>query len=186
MTYTYAADGTLLSQTDGRDTTTVYTYDNLGRLSSERTGSQEITYQYGTSGNEIMRLKVKTLIGSGNIRYSYDSLGRVINEMHIINRRGVCNTSYTYDKDKLIKVRYPGSVTVYYSYDDNGYKIMTRVNEDTVYYHESYNGLVNRFRFLGQLTTSHTVNSYGYETERSITKGYTTLERFQMTHDVNT
>ncbi|MBM6992834.1 MAG: hypothetical protein I3J02_06175 [Prevotella sp.] len=42
--YTYAADGTLLTQTDGRGFKTTNNYDNLGRLASTQIGQKTIIY----------------------------------------------------------------------------------------------------------------------------------------------
>ena len=61
--YTYAADGTLLTQTDGRGIKTTNNYDNLGHLVSAQIGQKNIVYTYGTAGNEKLRL-VKLALGN--------------------------------------------------------------------------------------------------------------------------
>ena len=70
--YTYAADGTLLTQTDARGIKTTSNYDNLGRLASTQIGQKTITYTYGTSGYGKLRLTKKSLDNNTD-EYSYDN-----------------------------------------------------------------------------------------------------------------
>lgn len=50
-TYTYAADGKVLTQTDARGVKTVNNYDNAGRLVSSVIGKTTITHLFGNEGN---------------------------------------------------------------------------------------------------------------------------------------
>ena len=69
--YTYAADGTLLTQTDGRGVRTTNSYDNLGRLASTQIGQKTIAYTYGTAGNEKLRL-VRMASDNNSVEYTHD------------------------------------------------------------------------------------------------------------------
>ncbi len=69
--YTYAADGTLLTQTDGRGIKTTNSYDNLGRLVSTQIGRKTIVYTYGTAGNEKLRL-VRLASDNNSVEYTHD------------------------------------------------------------------------------------------------------------------
>lgn len=186
MTYTYAADGTLLSQTDGRGVETINTYDELGRLSSSAIGQKVISYQYGKSGNAAMRLTSQSMDGNV-ISYTYDSFGRVTDEARTVSGQGVYSFAYTYnDKDQLACKTYPGGLTETYTYDDNGFKTKTAANGKVIYNVDSYDGLVTTSSFAGKLKFRLTRNSNGYETSRQMSHGTTILEQFLTNYDTNT
>lgn len=125
--YTYAADGTLLTQTDGRGVKTVNTYDNLGRLSSVRVGQETIDYNYGTAGNERLRL-VKQSSGGNTVEYSHDRFGRVTTEKRSVGGYGTYAFQYAYNGNgQLAKTVYPGGLEVAYLYDNYGFKTQTAI-----------------------------------------------------------
>jgi RHS repeat-associated protein len=169
MTYTYAADGTLLSQTDGKGIETSYTFDSLGRVIASNIGGKVITSEYGTSGNDNMRLKRQSLDGY-IIEFQYDSLGRVIQQVRTVGQHGEYAFDYSYNKyGKLSETTYPGGLVVKHSYDKNGYKIKTTADGKVVYNLWQYDGLIKKSKFLD---LTHTVerNQKGYEVTRWISK----------------
>ncbi|MCQ2232982.1 MAG: FG-GAP-like repeat-containing protein, partial [Paludibacteraceae bacterium] len=187
MTYTYAPDGTLLSQKDGRGIETVNTYDELGRIIESKTGDKTISYEYGDSGNDIMRIK-KQRLGGNTIEYAYDSLGRVKTEIRTVFNHGTFEFQYRYnDKDQLIETVYPGGLTVGYVYDANGFKTQTLANGQVVNELTSYDGKVSRSSFMNSLTTTRTLNDQGYLVSTDITAHtYDVIEQFSTDYDVMT
>lgn len=181
--YKYAADGALLTQTDGRGIETVNTYDDLGRLASVRIGENTITYSYGTSGNEKLRL-VKTAMGDRSVEYVHDKFGRIVTEKRSIGEKGTYSFSYEYNKkSQLAKTFYPGGLSVTYKYDDNGFKTKTTAGNHVIYKEKDFNGLVSSSSFLGKLTTTRTRDESGYEKNICITYGTEKLETFNEKYD---
>lgn len=181
--YTYAADGTLLTQTDGRGVKTINDYDNLGRLSSVKIGQSTISYTYGTTGNEKLRL-TKQSLGNNSIVYSHDKYGRVITERRNVEGQGSYAFSYAYNSaNQLSKMTYPGGLEVSYQYDANGFKSQAAIGNNIIYKVESSDGLVSSTSFLGKLTATRTRDARGYESNRKITRGSTVLENFDETYD---
>ena len=181
--YTYAADGTLLTQTDGRGIKTTNSYDNLGRLASAQIGQKNIVYTYGTAGNEKLRL-VKLALGNNSIEYTHDRFGRVITEKHNVDGRGTYGFSYAYNSNnQLAKTIYPGGLEESYTYDGYGFKSQSSVGDKVIYKLESTDGLVSNTSFMGKLTTTLTRDARGYESNRRITRGSSILENFDETYD---
>ena len=177
-TYTYAADGTLLTQTDARGIKTTNNYDNLGRLASTQIGQKTIVYTYGTTGYEKLRLTKKSL-DNNSVEYAHDNLGRVITEVRNMGGNGTYTSSYAYNDDnQLASTTYPGGLEVAYQYDEYGYKTQAAVGDKVIYKLESADGLVSSSSFLGQLTATRTRDSQGYERNLRISKGTAVLENF--------
>ena len=186
MTYAYAADGSILSQTDGNGFETVNTYDNLGRLASSRVGQRTIAYGYGSEGYENMKLKSVTMSGL-KIEYAHDKFGHVVSEVRTVPGNVDYAFAFTYNNiDQLSSTTYPGGLTETYQYDSNGFKTQTKANGMTIYDVESYDGKVRKESFMGKLKTTYTCNDKGYETSRMVSRGNTIVQRFLMSHDVNT
>ena len=181
--YTYAADGTLLTQTDGRGVKTVNTYDNLGRLSSVRVGQETIDYTYGTAGNEKLRL-VKQSSGGNTVEYSHDRFGRVTAEKRSVGGYGTYAFQYAYDGNgQLAKTVYPGGLEVAYRYDDNGFKMQTAIGDRIIYRLEHADGLESSASFMGRLVSRQLRDSCGYESCRQVACGSRILESLSMTYD---
>ena len=169
MSYTYAADGTLLSQTDGKGVKTTYTFDSLGRVIASNIGGKVITSEYGTSGNDNLRLKRQSM-GGNTVEFSYDSLGRITQQVRTVGTHGVYAFDYTYNKyGPLSKTIYPGGLEVKHSYDKNGYKIKTTADGKVVYNLWQYDGLINKSKFM-DLTYTVERNQKGFEVTRWISK----------------
>lgn len=181
--YTYAADGTLLTQTDGRGIKTINTYDDLGRLSSTQIGQKNINYFYGTSGYEKLRL-VKLTMDNNSVNYTYDKFGRKLTEKRNISGKGTYNFSYEYDNRNLLaKTGYPGGIEVTYQYDENGFITQTSVGDNIIYKMENHDGFVSSTSFMGKLTTTQTRDTRGYESNIKIMRGTTVLENFDINYD---
>ena len=185
-TYTYAADGTLLTQTDGRGIKTINNYDDLGRLASTQIGQKTIVYTYGTTGNEKLRL-VKLASDNNSVEYTHDKFGRVVTEKRNVDRCGAYSFSYAYNSNnQLSKTTYPGGLEESYLYDNFGFKSQSAIGDKLIYKVESTDGLVSSTSFMGKLTTTLTRDARGYESNRRIARGSSILENFDESYDGTT
>ena len=183
-TYTYAADGTLLAQTDGKGIKTSYQFDERGLLVLVDIGGRLTTTSYGTYVNGKPLVLGKST-DRCYIQYQYDKLGRMVSEKRDIRgSEKAYKFEYAYnDKNQLSQVIYPGNLEVNYQYDLNGFKTQVEVNGDIVYKQEDYDGLVNRFSFLGKLVSTSVRDKDGFETNLKLTNGNSTLEEFTSEYD---
>lgn len=176
--YTYSADGKILTETDARGIKTTNTYDDSGRLVKSIIGNTTITNTYGTTGNAANRL-VKTESGGNSIEYTYDTYGRVTKEL----RKTGEGREYTFingynSKNQLTSVQYPNlPQAITYTYDQYGNMIQTNAGSNVIYKLESYNGKTTTSSFNGKLTTTRTLDSYGFQTSMALTKGDAVLDR---------
>ena len=182
-TYTYAADGTLLAQTDGKGIKTTYQFDERGRLYLTNIGDSISFTIYMPYVNGRSLPLVKMTYG-GIVGYGYDKFGRITSEERRMFGNKSCKFEYSYNKVGLLsKVTYPGGMEVNYHYDDNGFKTQVEVNGDIVYKQEDYDGLVNRFSFLGKLVSTSVRDKDGFENNLKLTNGNSTLEDFTSEYD---
>ena len=181
--YTYAADGTLLTQTDGRGIKTTNSYDNLGRLVSTQIGRKTIVYTYGTAGNEKLRL-VRLTSDNNSVEYTHDKFGRVVAEKRNVDGHGTYSVSYAYNSNnQLSKTTYPGGLEESYLYDGYGFKSQSAIGDKVIYKVESTDGLVSSTSFMGKLTAMQTRDARGYESNVKIMRGTSVLESFDETFD---
>jgi RHS repeat-associated protein len=125
----------MLSRTDAAGGTVNFTYDKLGRPTAE-TGDVNPTssWTYDTQPNGIGKLATETsytgTAGGTSRAETYDTFGRPTQtDMNVgyLNSSGVINwisatTQTTYDVDgRLRSTQYPSGVTVFYTYNGNGY-----------------------------------------------------------------
>ena len=184
--YTYAANGTLLTQTDGRGVKTTNNYDNLGRLASTQIGQKTIVYTYGTTGNEKLRL-VKQAADNNSVEYSHDKFGRIITEKRNVDGHGTYSFAYAYNSNnQLSKTTYPGGLEVAYQYDDYGFKSQSVIGDKVIYKVESNDGLVSSTSFMGKVTATQTRDARGYESNRRIARGQIIFENFDEAYDSDT
>lgn len=177
MKYTFAADGTPLSQTDARGVRTRYSYDNLGRLKTktyvDKSGNKKTqTNEYFPSGKDINRLKSQTYDGYKRT-FTYDTYGRVTSETRNMSisygdskdKRTSYTTKWTYNsKSQKQSVTYPSSsanMTFSYSYDQYGYLNEIKHDNYSVYSVKSYNGLTLETNTVAGVL-SKTVDKDGY------------------------
>ena len=188
--YTYNAAGEVVSQTDARGITTTHTRDALNRITKTTTGTTEVSYAYGTSGNAAQRL---TQFSSGNygISYAYDQYGRVTAETRNFGSTQYA-TAYTYDADgHLATATYPGSVQVTYGYDSYGFENSMSVNGSSVWTLTSHSPQAT-VEQLGTgsaaLRRSTARNQYGLLTGITLQKvsNSSTLHQMTFTHDAVT
>ncbi len=166
--YEYAADGTLLKQTNANGDITSNSYDDLGRPVKVKIGNTVVENQYGTSGNDKLRLK-KKISGSDFIEYSYDDLGRIISEEHYIADKGSFVFTSVFDsKNRLAKTTYPGGLEVEYEYDDYGFRIGTIADSKSVYKLKEYDGRYFESAVLDSLVYIREWDKYGYESYREL------------------
>jgi RHS repeat-associated protein len=126
-TYTYDANGNVISQTDPLGRVTSYTYDSLGRLltatpplPTQTTDPATITtaYKYDPLGNLI---ETDAPLGRAT-KYQYDGSGNKISETDPLGR----TTTYQYDAlNRLILTIYPTTpaTSVSHTYDFRGNEI---------------------------------------------------------------
>ena len=161
QTYTYAANGTLLSQTDGRGITTAYTYDNLGRQIKKVCGDEIQTTTYGTSGNALNRVISEECNNGMKEEFEYDNIGRVVSRKRTNGNR-TFRTTYNYNNNgQLESVVYPGDVTVKYTYDSNGYMVSASANGKCYFKQGEYNGLKKNTVFGNLTNTERFYNNNG-------------------------
>lgn len=164
-THSYAADGTHLSHTDGRGITTRYSFDNLGRVTSVRTGDRVVTDTYGTQGYSLQRLASRS-DGSNRIDYTYDRYGRTIKESRVVDGKGTFVYEFAYnDKGQLSKTIYPGGLEVTYEYDLIGNKIAVKADGKSVWTFKDNDGLCQRSDFMGVMRYNRTYDDNGLPTE---------------------
>lgn len=149
-TYTYDAQGNLLTQTSATNTTTL-TYDGLNRVISKSfsDGSPAVSFTYDTNGDTGYRTGMTD--GSGTTAWDYDPRGRLIKEDKTISGQAF-TTLYTYDSaDQLISMTYPNGETV----------IITNLPQ-------------GGNKTIGSYLTGTVVNANGRVSERSFGNGATT------------
>lgn len=175
-TYEYAADGTLLQQTDARGIITSNKYDTAGKLTSTTIGTDVITYQYGQSGSNKLRI-TKEQMGNNSVEYDYDRYGRLTSKKKTIDGKEQLEYHYVYnDKNQLKEIQYPGNLTVGYEYDTNGYKIASSVGNNPVYSLTDYNGLTTKTTHGKYLKGTVTRDSRGYLTAKNMDVGRTVYD----------
>ena len=171
MTSTWSADGKLLSQTDGRNVTTTYTYNTLGLVSTQQTGSMTVTNTYGTNASDQLRLQ-SAMMGGHTVSYNYDSFDRVVGETRAYADGTTLSFQYGYDSaGHLSQTVYPGGLTIGYSYDSHGYCTAMTANGQTVYTHEYSDGLKDSVAYSGNITRTSIRNASGYVTSDRWMKG---------------
>ena len=114
FTYTYAADGNILTEVanTGTTETTTYTYDMLGRLVSEVGNAGTRFYTYDTAGN-----RTKIIIDTTTtIDYNYNSDGELTSET-ATNGSTSETTLYEYDLNGNLTKKTKGVSVTNYGYD---------------------------------------------------------------------
>ena len=140
VSYSYAADGKIQSQTDARGIETLYTYDVWGKLLQKQVGDMTFVNIYGTSGIEN-GLLVKKALGNYYEEYTHDKYGRLVKKVRNAYSKKNFVTEYAYNsKNQLEKVIYPGGLAVTYVYDSKGFPTSSRSNGLVLDSLVNYNG----------------------------------------------
>ena len=185
-TYTYAADGRLLTERDGRDVETAYSFDASGRVISSVAGDITTTYTYGTSGFGAQRI-IRKETGGNSVEYTYDSYGRVVEERRNIKNQGTYTFSHTYNSDNLLeKTCYPGGLEVRYVYDEFGFRTQVLANDSALCSVDDYDGLSYTTSFMGGLKATDTRDECGFMCRRSLLCGTDTLEALSLNYEGST
>ena len=140
-TYTYDNNGNLLTKTDARPLTTMFSYDGLNRVTTKSysqylSGTTNVNYYYDGAPNGKGKFSYNvsynteangTLIYNYDQINSYDQLGRptIKTQNFLVNQGGYTwkpyVTSATYNlAGAMTSETYPSGRTVNYAYDDAG------------------------------------------------------------------
>ena len=103
ISYKYNCLGECVYTKDAVSVTQNTQYDELGRVTEKKVGTQTIKYKYGTSGSEANKLTSKSLSDvSGKMlsmtNYSYDDYGRVSQEDRLGKSGNGYRTEYEYNE----------------------------------------------------------------------------------------
>ena len=185
QTCSYAADGMVLSQTDGNGVTTEYSYDALGRMTERRCGDDIVqTTEYGQSGyglNRVVREECDEKVET----YQYDRLGRILSDTRTCSG-DTYTKSYQYDDyGRISSVNYPNNVAVGYTYDQYGYLQSMYANGNCCFSQQSYSGTED-VTSTGNLTCTETISSNGFVTSQKIKHGNELLDGMDYTYDSTT
>lgn len=185
QTCTYAADGMMLSQTDGNGITTEYAYDALGRMTERRCGDDIVqTTEYGQSGyglNRVVREECDEKVET----YQYDRLGRILSDTRTCSG-DTYTKSYQYDDyGRISSVNYPNNVAVGYTYDQYGYLQSMYANGNCCFSQQSYSGTED-VTSTGNLTCTEIISSNGFVTSQKIKHGNELLDGMDYTYDSTT
>jgi len=128
VSYTYDADGNVLTKADARSITTTNSYDALNRVTgvTYSNGDPSVSYTYDQSAclgapacYNIGRRTSMTDAG-GSESLAYDPMGRELEEQRTTNSV-TKTTSYTYNlAGDLLTLTYPSGRVITYTYDSAG------------------------------------------------------------------
>ena len=162
ITYDYAADGTLLSQTDARGIQTIQTFDELGRVASTKVGGKTTNYIYGSAGRDKLRLQ-KKILDNNTVEYHYDKFGRIVNESRTIGDKGIYNFAYEYDQEgHIYKSVLPDNLILEYKRNCDGFVEKTFGYGRELSSLAFYNGKIHSTNFfkIAQLQQAYDNNGY--------------------------
>ena len=175
--YSYNKDGSLNTFTKPDGTRLNYSYDALGRVTSDGVNS----YSYDS------KLRLKSISGNGQtLTYNYDGFNRVSSVSYSGSSSNTVSYGYD-DNDNLTSMTYPGGNKVSYQYDNldrltsvkawNGKQVSYSYRKDGQLSSISYpNGMRTAFSYdeAGRMVEKKTtlsngtvIASYGYELDKN-------------------
>ncbi|RAJ70578.1 YD repeat-containing protein, partial [Streptomyces sp. PsTaAH-137] len=167
ISYTYDDLGRQKTMTDGRGTTTTYTYDNRDRIKTQNADSANATFTYDADGN----LKTRTAPG-GTSTFTYDEQNRERTRA----LPGTPATSITYDATGNVATAVDAAGTVTYGYDDaNELTSVTEPGGAKTSFTYDNNGDRTKTTFPGGTTQSVTSDDSSRPTKIEAKAGSTTL-----------
>jgi YD repeat-containing protein len=117
-TFTYDAAGNLKTKNDARNVGTLYSYDELNRVTAIAYPDESVNYIYDTCANGIGRLCTLT-DKTGTTSYSYDLWGRVTAKSQTVGTL-TQTVGYAYDSaGQLAQITTPSGKIVSYGYQNN-------------------------------------------------------------------
>lgn len=122
------SQGRLISETNARNITTSYTYDNAGRVTERDVGGTDSTFSYDAGTYGTNRL-IKITDESGVTEYTYNSQGQVVEKLVGMKDGLPLRVRYSYTLGgKPRQIVTPGRTLVEYSYDAQGRLSSVSVN----------------------------------------------------------
>ena len=178
-TATYAADGKVLTSTDGRGMVTHNTYDAMGRLAVSTCDTLVTTLTYGATGNGKLHLVREETNGLVN-EYTYDTYGRVTFDKRIYGDGTESGHSYAYDSLGHISQHvFPSGLTVGYTYDGHGHLQTMTCGGMQVWQSTSFDGW-NSVESFGNTNITTCVTQAGQLAERYVRLGNSTTKLHRM------
>jgi RHS repeat-associated protein len=198
ITYTYDADGNLISRVDNTGTTT-FTYDALNRLIDKGTPSGAdacsgsspagITYTYDGASN--LSTSCDAL---GTTHYSYDGGNRLTSQVEPSGTSGCAVsthttdtgcTAYSYDNDnRLLVTQFPGGATQTSAWTPSGLMASivganSSATTETSFVYSYATGTADKSLVQTRVENDPSVSSattitYGYDTSNDLTSAVTT------------
>jgi RHS repeat-associated protein len=136
ITSEYNKFNELIQQTDANGNITFYTYDPIGRITSENFTDNpnhlpfppSVLYHYDTGNKALGKVSSIEVAGKLLEKYTYDNLGRVASKF-----AGIGTFYYTYNQNgQLQQLKYPGGdFAVDYEYTTDGKLKEIRRNSDS-------------------------------------------------------
>jgi RHS repeat-associated protein len=122
--YEYDAPGNLVSQTDAKEQTITFAYDDLNRLVvKDLPAGADVYYTYDEAGyGESVGRRTGMSDGSGTTAYYYDDeRGRLSAESKTISAAGTFTTTFAYDAmDRVVSMTYPDGEVLTTTYNAQG------------------------------------------------------------------
>ena len=187
-TYSYDALGRVVTSVDSRGVNYTYNYDFLGRITSKTAGNETVTYTYGTTGNDKLRLIEETM-GNWSNKYEYDEIGRISAE-----EKGGHRMEYVYsDKGVLVRKIWADDGLPErnedYSYDSYGNNIgISAISgaiqwNQTGYTGKNSNSTIKLHSNSTVFSKTTTLGSNGYLSNETLSRGGTILRNTSYSFD---
>lgn len=158
-TYTYDAEGRLLSHTDGRGVTVNNVYDRLGRLVQATGADAPVEYTMDLYGNVT-----EAVHGGNTVNRTYDKFGRLVSELCSYDGEYTSGRSFAYDRtNNVTDIKYSSGAVVSNNYDTYGNCTRRSVGDDTIWEFKKDDGITTVEDFLnGRLQLTETRTGHGF------------------------
>lgn len=127
MSYDYNGFNELTSQIDPQGSTTLFAYDNLGRVIKRTRKTEVTTYTYNTKGQ-----LTNIAHPNGNSTYTYNDKGQVLSlTENILGKSYTTSFTYSTTTGQKLTMTYPSGFSIKYIYDTNNGILKEIVRNDT-------------------------------------------------------